>query len=304
MTENEFSRAFSTAFDQVAPGQEESPTIPALPDSCWPVDWACADQVWLEALDPSVKARAESMAVQVLRSLTGYQVGGCPVLVRPCAQQCGGGTYIEAPVNASNAAALGVRVGPWWASIDTTGRWVNTACGCRTACSCTFVPEVVLPGPVGRVVEVVVDDIILEPHTYRVDNGNRLVRTDGGVWPLCQDMAAPPYEIGTFSVVYYQGAAVDGLSAWVAGIMAVEFAKSCTGAKCRLPAGVQSISRMGVSMDIPAGMFENGTTGIREVDAWLRLWNPYHQVSPSQVWSPDLASARVRRQTSRPAVTP
>jgi hypothetical protein len=276
--------------------------IPALPDACWPVDWGCADQDWLTTLDPAVKTRSEAMATQVLRSLTGYQVGGCPITVRPCAKNCGpGGSYMEAPVGfAAHSAALGVQVGPWWASIDVDGQWINTGCGCTQECSCTFVPEVWLPAPVGGVVEVVIDRTALDQNAYRVDNGNRLVRTDGGAWPKCQDMTAAAGADGSFAVRYYNNFRPDGLASWVAGIMAVEFAKSCTGGKCRLPSGVQSISRLGVSMEIPSGMFDQGLTGIREVDSWIRLWNPYKLKSPSSVWSPD--TGKTRRTTSHPVL--
>jgi hypothetical protein len=271
--------------------------IPALPDACWPVDWGCADQAWVQGLDPVVKARSEAMAVQVLRSLTGYQVGGCPVAARPCAVGCAGGSYLTAPVVSGATGALGARVGPWWAHVGLNGMWVNTACGCATACSCTYVPEVILPAPVGGVVDVTIDGAVLDPSAYRVDDGNRLVRTDGGIWPRCQDMAADLGQPGTFGVVYYNGYPVDGLGSWVAGIMAVEFAKSCIGDKCRLPSGVTSISRMGVSMEIPSSLFDDGLTGIREVDMWVRVWNPHRLKSASQVWSPDLPGPRARRTT-------
>lgn len=274
----------------------------ALPDSCWPVDWGCADQEWLAELDPAVRERSEAMGTQVLRSLTGYQIGGCPITVRPCAKRCGyGGSYMTAAVGPGvHAEALGTRVGPWWASIDVDGQWINTWCGCTTDCSCTNVSEVWLPAPVGGVVEVSVDDLVLDPGDYRVDNGNRLVRLDGFAWPKCQDMTAAVGADGAFAVTYFNNYRPDGLASWVAGIMAYEFAKSCTGGKCRLPAGVQSISRLGVSMEIPSGMFEQGLTGIREVDSWIRLWNPYQLKSASQVWSPDIGKAR--RTTSWPVL--
>lgn len=279
---------------------EPTVPLPALPDACWPVDWACADAAFVEALDPSVKARSEAMATQVLRSLTGFVVGGCPIVVRPCAKSCGNGagSWLVAPVVGSHSTALGAQVGPWWASIDVDGQWINTSCGCTTPCSCTAVPEVILPSPVGGVVSVSLDGAELDPSAYRVDNGNRLVRVDGGIWPRCQDMTANVDQPGTFAVTFYNNYRPDGLASFVAGIMANEFAKSCTGGKCRLPSGVQTISRLGVSMEIPSGMFDNGLTGIREVDAWVRLWNPYSLKSPSSVWSPDLG--RARRTTAWP----
>lgn len=268
------------------------PTLPPLPDLCWPVDWSCADDAWVEDLDPGVKARAEALAASTLRALTAYQVGGCPVTVRPCAESCGRTSYVEAPVVGGTASALGGRVGQWWPHIGPGGDWVNTACGCTQGCSCSFVPEVILPGPVGRIDTVLLDGAVLDPNAYRVDNGNRLVRMDGGVWPTCQHMARPLGEPGTFGVTYLQGIPVDGLGAFVAGKLAIEFANACTGGACALPSGVTAIARQGVQMEISTGMFPGNVTGIIEVDAWVRTWNPYALAMPSIVWSPDVATAR------------
>lgn len=276
------------------------PTLPALPDICWPVDWSCADPDWVAGLDDGVKARAEALAASSLRALTGYQVGGCPIRVRPCASGCGNPSgYIEAPVQGGSASALGARVGQWWAHIGVDGNWVNTSCGCRTECSCAYVPEVKLPGPVGEITLVSIDGAVLDASAYRVDNGNRLVRQDGGDWPKCQDMAAPAGGEGTFVVEYLQGYPVDGLGSFAAGKLAIEFAQACTGGSCALPTGVQSITRMGVTLEIPTGMFEGGVTGIVEVDAYIRLWNPNALKVPSQVWSPDIG--RPRRTTWSPS---
>lgn len=259
--------------------------------ACWPVDWSCADNAYVDRLDPGVRGRAEALAVGTLRSLTAYQVGGCPVTVRPCAKGCAAPLYYEAPVTGAAADALGAAVGPWWASVGVDGQWVNTSCGCTTDCSCTTVSEVVLTGPVGAVGQVVIDGTVLDPSTYRVDNGNRLVRLDGA-WPRCQDMSAAADAQGAFAVTYTPGWPVDDTAAWVAGKLAVEFAQACTGGKCRLPNGVRQVTRQGVSMDIPASMFAGGITGITEVDAWVRIWNPNALTLPSQVWSPDLRPPR------------
>ena len=53
---------------------------------------------------------------------------------------------------------------------------------------------------------------------------------------------------GTFLVTAQEGVAVDGLASYAAGVLAVEFAKACTGGKCSLPPGVVSVTRSGVSM--------------------------------------------------------
>lgn len=281
----------------------EPVVLPALPDLCWPVDWSCVPAAELDGMDEGLRARAEVMAAQVLRSLTAYRVGGCPIVVRPCASGCGPtGSYMAAPTVGANADALGGPVAQWWPHVES-GAWVNTSCGCTSSgCGCSVVPEVQLPGPVGYVAEVRVDGQVLAASAYRVDDGYRLVRTDGGSWPKCQDMAAGIDQEGAFSVEYLQGYPVDGLGSWVAGVLANEFALACNGSKCRLPAGVTTIARQGVSMDLVTGAFSTGLTGITEVDAWVRAWNPNHLVMPTTVWAPGLASAKARTTTWQRAV--
>jgi hypothetical protein len=48
-----------------------------------------------------------------------------------------------------------------------------------------------------------------------------------------------------------------------------------------------------VSFEVAAGTFTSGFTGIREVDAWIGLWNPDNLRQVSTVWSPDLRRPRV-----------
>ena len=83
------------------------------------------------------------------------------------------------------------------------------------------------------------------------------------------------------------------MAAYAAGVLAMEFAKACTGGKCRLPANVTSISRQGVSYDIAAGAFPSGMTGLREVDSWIGLWNPEARRQATSVWYPGQRTPRV-----------
>jgi hypothetical protein len=65
------------------------------------------------------------------------------------------------------------------------------------------------------------------------------------------------------------------------------------GQKCALPAGVTSITRQGVTMDILPGAFPGNRTGIREVDVYVQRWNPNALKAPTTVWSPDFHHTRV-----------
>jgi len=252
--------------------------------SCGETDWGCAEDDWVAALDPDLKAKAEILAWETLRSLTAYRLGNCPVTVRPCAKGCyRPSSYETSPATNWGNGIIAPRI------VD--GQWLN-GCGCTTDCSCTYLPVVELTGPVGKVVSVTLDGVPLPTTSYRVDNGNQLVRTDGGQWPACQDMAAEPGELLTFAVTYVQGFAPDQMAAWSAGLLAVEFAKACKGEKCALPRGVQTISRQGVGLQINGDMFEGGSTGITVVDAYVRLLNPHHLTQGPRIYSPDRQPAR------------
>lgn len=260
---------------------------------CYPdsTDWACADPEWVAGLDPEVKARAEMLAWSTLASLSGYQFSTCPITVRPCAAGClTPGTYQVSPALALAGTYAGIRPtsrSGFTPHIGVNGQWVNS-CGCASGdCSCTALCEAILPGPVGAITEVRLDGAVLDPSAYRVDNGNRLVRTDGECWPRCQDMAAAVTEEGTFAVTYYLGVAPNALLDFAAGVLAKEYALACLGDECRLPSNVTAITRQGVSYQMNADPFVNGFTGIDEVDAVLRIYNPNGLRMAPVIASPD-----------------
>jgi hypothetical protein len=262
---------------------------PVEPGCPWPVDEGCLTG-W-DDLDDDLKDRSVALASETLRRLTGYRVGGCPVTVRPCKKGC-----VDLLVTPSYYDMLSYGGGvSFWPHINADGLWVNS-CGCQTDCGCSALCEIRLPAPVGRVDAVKIDGDTLDADQYRVD-GDRLVYLGGGdcVFPACQDMELADSEPGTFSVTYLNAFPVDTIGAYAAGILANEFAKACTTGKCRLPSTVTSIARQGVSMDVVTGSFPNGFTGIREVDAFIGLWNPDALRQSPQVWSPDLRSPRVVR---------
>jgi hypothetical protein len=48
-------------------------------------------------------------------------------------------------------------------------------------------------------------------------------------------------------------------------------------------------------MEIATGAFPGGFTGIREVDAFIAIWNPNAVREQTRVWSPDIRPPRVIR---------
>lgn len=255
------------------------------PGCAWPVDAACFEDSWGD-LDEDVKTRALALASATLHRLTGYRVGGCPVKVRPCRRSCWDTRYASYYDMLSHGSGVS-----FWPHVNEHGVWVNS-CGCGSNdCSCNSLGCMVyLPKPIGSVTEVRVDGVVVDDADYTVLNG-ALVYVGGGEcpWPTCQDLAQPDTEVGTFSVTYLNAYPVDTLGAYAAGVMAMEFAKACSGSKgCRLPNSVSNVVRQGVSFEIITGAFPGGLTGIREVDTFLSLWNPGMLRQQTQVWSPDI----------------
>lgn len=279
---DEFSNAFSTAFDATP-----DPVAGDFPCS-WPVDTGCFGEDW-DSYSDAVRERSIALASATLRRLTGYRVGVCPITVRPCKAGCAGST------RPSYLDMMGLYGASGFYPHIEGGVWVNS-CGCTHDCSCSALCEIALPGPVGRVDEVRLDGVVVPPDQYLVTSGG-ILWTGGGdcPWPTCQDLTLADTEVGTFSITYLNAWPVDALGAYAAGVLANEFAKACTGGKCRLPLGVTSIARQGVSYEIASGAFPGGVTGIREVDTYLALWNPTPIRQQPKVWSPDLRSPRVVR---------
>lgn len=275
--------------DVVIPGSV-SPTNPDMPCS-WALDTTCVAN-WA-TVPPAVQTAATEWAVQILWALSGRQYGACSVTLRPCGPRCGNSFgYLAFPVSSGgNSGGMGPWMVPW---IDA-GIWRN--CGCAGGCSCHAPCEIGLPGPVYAIDEVRVDGVVLDPSAYRVDlmrGISVLVRIDGECWPDCQDMEADIDEPGAFSVTYQRGKPVPRSGQIAAGELAGEFAKACQGADCVLPQQLASLSRNGIEVSVvdPTEFLDNGLTGIRNVDLWIRAVNPYRRPARSRVLSPDIAGPR------------
>lgn len=243
-------------------------------------DWSCyGDEEKIAALDPRIKRRAEVLAWTTLRSLLGNRLSLCPTEIRPCTMAARERTYYSAPVAGFTGSAF-------QPTLDN-GVWTN-GCGCRSgsACGCVGAEAVRMPGTVARVESVRIDGVEVPSSAYRVDDGNLLVRQDGEHWPINQDMSAPIDAEGTFVVSYWLGLAPDELTSIAAGLLAVEFYLACKGEKCKLPDGVRTVTRQGVTMEIRTDMFENGLTGIKGVDSVIRAYNPHALKQEASVMIP------------------
>jgi hypothetical protein len=215
------------------------PCQPWTPIWCAP----CA----LPTASPAITGWAVQAATEVLWEQSRQRFGLCTSTVRPCRRDCSGGGWPFAD--------------QWWEwGTPTTwprpvlwaGAWMNIACGsCPGTCSCTDLEEAILPAPVSTVDQVKVDGQVLPPSAYRVDNWRLLVRVDGGLWPVCQDLSKEDTQPGTWSITVTVGEAVPVLGQLAVGELACEMTRACLGEDCRLPANLASLARQGVNISFP-----------------------------------------------------
>lgn len=242
----------------------------------------------LTGLNPAVTGVALQAASDILYMLSGQQFGLCTFTFRPCRDDCFG--------NAGGWPFLG---GGWWQwgggmmwprPVLFDGAWFNLTCGsCPGSCSCGPLETTMLPGPVHAINEVKVDGVPLLTTAYRVDNFRELVRTDGGRWPICQNMAAADTQPNTWSVTAVIGQEVPAAGQLAVGELTVEIANSICGQACRLPAGTTTVTRQGVTVDVLSlqDLLERGLLGLRFSDIFVATYNPHHLRTAPQVFDVD-----------------
>lgn len=246
---------------------------------CSPLDdW---QPIWCEELSPEAQAvtgDAVEMAADILWIATGQRFGLCTTTIRPCREDCSSDWFgVENQwwpgVGGMYRSFGGGGPRPWWYN----GVWYNVCGGCAGSCSCTVLDSANLPAPTREVVEVKLDGAVLDPSKYRVDENRKLVRTDGLLWPMCQDMAADDDQPGTWSVTITVGEDVPKLARRAVGQLAAEFAKDCAGEACQLPYEITSLSRQGINMSFGSPDEVDAITGqlnLRWVNLFINTYNP------------------------------
>lgn len=240
----------------------------------------------ISSLDPAVTGSALQAASELIWTQSGRRFGLCTQVLRPCRRECQG-----MPWPASDNLWPNVWPGQtyplpfWW-----NGQWLNLTCGsCVSECSCTTVEEVTLPGGVYQVLQVLVDGVELPAASYRLDDNRLVVRTDGGTWPLCNDLSKDDDQVGTWSITAQWGEPLPEIGKLAVGELACEFGKYLSGLECNLPQAVTSISRQGVSLSFgdPEAALDAGRLGLQFTDMFLSAYNPGKLQARSQVYSVD-----------------
>jgi hypothetical protein len=244
------------------------------------VDAGCLGDEWESNFDDAVQERAVALASSTLERLTAYRVSECTTILRPCSRSCGWGS-MRHEFRHWAGAYEGSGAYNWG------GTWYN-ACGCvDNSCGHTAANTIWLPQPMGGVEKVKINGTLLVEGTDYWVNGNALLAKGATVWPLTQDLTLPDTQANTFSVEFHNAIRPDDTAAYACALLAIQYARACSGkGKCELPSNVTTVVRQGVSFTLPSGAFPNGETGIREVDAFIALYNPKHRVQPPQVYVP------------------
>lgn len=205
------------------------------------------------------------IASDVLFDLTGRRWPGiCQDTIRPSCQ----------PMERCPSPVPGARLGV---------ELVSCSCRFRGAYGLGGATWFRLPGrPVVEIVSVTIDGAVVDPADYHVVDGRDLVsieRADGTrqIWPCCQDLGRPVTAEHTWQIEYRWGTTVPVAGSKMAAILACELIRSTRpenpdgSTDCRLPSRVTSITRQGVTMarETISQAFQEGRTGIPEIDLWL-----------------------------------
>lgn len=244
----------------------------------WTPDTSVAGAGWQEAT-PEEQAAALAWSVAVLWALSGRRFEVHPHRVAPYIPLRVPSAYDVRQrfmgLGVNSAAGLGVNYG------------AGTARG-GAPCSANVVR---FPWAVAEVTGVQVDGLPLPVESWTLDPDGALVRTDGAGWPIAQDVyAAAP----RFLVDMVIGNMPDDAANAAAGRYAGELLRASKGQPCALPARARSITRPGLTIELPdpATLTENGRTGNGQVDAWLAAVNPGGLAAGAAVYSPDVAAHR------------
>ncbi|MCP4897377.1 MAG: hypothetical protein GY906_10435 [bacterium] len=176
----------------------------------------------------------------------------------------------------------------WSGVCQETKRPCQSTGGCSCSdfhlCYCIGGDQIELP----RTNVTSVDAILIDgqPFTdFLFYSPNWLVRTDGDIWPCCQDLTLPSTADGTWAVTYSYGVEPTEGAKNAARVLTTELVKACVGeASCRIPVGAVSVTKRGVTYDLSAN---DGFTGITEIDMWLKAVNPKGRRQRARLISPD-----------------
>lgn len=254
------------------------------------------EPIWCTQLptgSEEVSGFALEAATEILWQGTRQRFGVCTTTIRPCRRSCYGSSW---PFTNS-----------WWEfgtypqPVLYAGAWYNITCGsCPDTCSCGPLEQVALPTPARNIIEVKLDGTPMPSGSYRLDDNRFLVRTDGLMWPVCQDLAADDTENNTWSITLQVGEDVPVAGRFAVGELAIDYMKMCLGLACEFPKWATVVNRADVSINFPdfTQVMNAGLTGLPLTDRFLRRYNPHNYEGQPTVYDLDGAPSWRRAGTS------
>lgn len=178
---------------------------------------------------------------------------------------------IQELVLATTSEILWRRTGEQFGICTITARPLVCCRHRRPRCSCGVWNAARLGhAPIVAVHSVLVDGVAVPPSSYRVDEWEWLVRTDGEAWPICNDLSVASTEDHTFEATWSYGAEVPPGGNASARLLACRLAGDLTPGDCGIPDGSSTISTEGVTLQLDVeDMLAGGTTGIALVELWI-----------------------------------
>lgn len=221
----------------------------------WPVSWQCD----ISAASSAATGAAAAAAIDVLRAATGAQFGLIERVIRPCQSKadCYDGT---------------------WARFTWSPSLVHCGCdGHSQGCACSETSTVWLADYVWKITDAVVGGESLPSDAYWLESHHRVIRQDGGTWPLCQALDRPEGVDGTWSLHVLTGQPVPTIGQLAAGELACLLLDIVTDpGGCRLPTSWSQISREGVTVTMQdvATLAKLGRIGLDLCDLFIQTYNP------------------------------
>ena len=179
-----------------------------------------------------------------------------------------------------------------WPCLDCT-RCGRSPCGCS---SCYDAIELVADFPIIAVTEVLINGVPEDPANYRLDENARLIRTDGDVWPTCNNLGIiGPYATDDEVVITYTTGRTPPVELQLAcAELVCELKKACNGdTSCNLPSHVRSVTRRGLEADIydASALLAQGLTGNPLIDHALTV---HGRCGGAKMYDPARDRTRVR----------
>lgn len=145
-----------------------------------------------------------------------------------------------------------------------------------------------LRAPVGEIVEVRIDGVVLDPSEYGLMNGNYLFRQEG-LWPRVNTVRGDASDFGVFQIVYTIGEVVNWLGVQAAIDLTCLFFSVVTGQSTALPAGTVSASLQGatLSLNTLADAVDRVSNEMPNVSMFLGVYGGDGRGTPG-VWAPEL----------------